>query len=457
MGSIHLKGLLTEKGWLENALVTTDTNGIINSIGKSHDQDAEVVNGYALPGFQNAHSHAFQYAMAGMGELHPTSGNRDDFWSWRKTMYDLALAISPEQLENIASMLYSEMVRHGYTSVAEFHYLHHTPDGQNYANLAEMGERLIAAAMRAGIKITLTPIYYQRGGFGKGAETKQRRFISPNADAYYKLLEASKQAVDSYENAHLGMGIHSLRAVDLDDIQSVCKAYSGDVPFHIHISEQLREIEDCKAFTGQRPVEWLLNHTPVSPDYHLVHATHLDNVEVAEIAESGAHVVICPSTEGNLGDGRFRLKEFQKAGGKWSIGTDSHVGLNPLEELRMLDYGQRIFTHHRDSYCTNESRDSGLNAIKMAWRSGQKAMGTNHSNFFEIGQPFDAVIYNANSPLLSCVEKDHLTNTIVYSADQSYTRGTIINGKWASKEGKHLNADEIVKSFKATITTLRKS
>tara|TARA_R110001599_G_scaffold109575_1_gene273150 strand:+ start:10996 stop:12375 length:1380 start_codon:yes stop_codon:yes gene_type:complete len=451
----QFKGILTNEGWLENAVVSVNDEGNIESIGPSTSTEAENVQGYALPGFQNAHSHAFQYAMAGLAELHEGTGVPDDFWSWRSAMYDLALQVSPEQLENIAAMLYTEMLRHGYTAVAEFHYVHHDKNGQAYGNLAELGERLVAAAKRTGIQITLVPMFYQKGGFGKPAEEKQRRFISKTIDDYYSLLESSDRATKTYKNANLGIGIHSLRAVEPRDVISVCRDFKNDRPFHFHVSEQLKEIEDCLAFHGKRPVEWLLDNADVNEHYHLVHATHLSDAEVKGIAEAKANVVLCPSTEGNLGDGLFRFKDYQSLNGSWSIGTDSHVGLNPLEELRLLDYGQRVTTHKRNTYYEPSKGDSGFNAISMAWKAGRKAMGKPAESFFKVGQSFDAVVIDANSPLIASSAPKHLCNTIVYSSDVSNMLGTIVNGQWKVKEGNHIQQEGVTSDFVNTMKEMK--
>lgn len=452
MKTYSFKGILTETGWVENAAVSIDANGKIVSISDSG--DGEKINGYALPGFRNAHSHAFQYAMAGLAERHDGSGIPDDFWSWRTAMYNLALTLDPDEMEAVATMLYSEMLRHGYTAVAEFHYVHHDKDGKPYANLAEMGERLIAAAQKAGIRITLVPMFYQQGGFGMAPLEKQKRFISPTVEDYYNLLGATAKACQSYEGANYGTGIHSLRAVKPEDIIRVTKEMDKSLPFHIHVSEQLKEIEDSLAFLGRRPVQWLLDNCEVNDNYHLVHATHLDDPEVNGIANAGAHVVICPSTEGNLGDGLFRYADFAAAGGKWSIGTDSHVGLNPLEELRILDYGQRLTTHKRTTYFRPGHGDSGFNAIKMAWQSGCKAMGADASSFFAVGQPFDAVVMKADSPLTSVTSLKNLCNTFVYASDVSDIYGTIVNGNWVVKNGLHPDSS-IAVDFVTTMKGIR--
>lgn len=452
MKTYRFKGLLTESGWISDAAVTVDTEGKITSISESG--AGESVNGYALPGFQNAHSHAFQYAMAGLAELHEGTGIPDDFWSWRTAMYNLALTLDPEEMETVAAMLYAEMARHGYTAVAEFHYVHHDKNGKPYANRAEMGERLVAAAGRAGIRITLVPMFYQQGGFGMAPLEKQKRFISPTLDDYARLLEATAEATRQYQGASIGTGIHSLRAVKPEDIVAVTTGMDRTRPFHIHVSEQLKEIEDSVAFLGKRPVQWLLDHCDVGPDYHLVHATHLDDSEVAGIARSGAHVVICPSTEGNLGDGLFRYADFASAGGKWSIGTDSHIGLNPFEELRILDYGQRLTTHKRTTYFRPGAGDSGFNAIRMAWEAGRSAMGASNSAFFAVGQPFDAVVMKADSPLASMTSMKNLCNTFVYASDVSDVLGTMVSGRWIVQDGRHHDG-AIRTDFARTMERLR--
>ncbi|HIP31307.1 MAG TPA: formimidoylglutamate deiminase [Crocinitomicaceae bacterium] len=453
MNRFLFKKLLQNQGWDDNVLVSCNENGIITSIeNNSIDSTATKINGFALPGFQNAHSHAFQYAMAGLAEVHDVTHTSDDFWSWRKAMYDLALSVSPEQMEAIAAMLYSEMVRHGYTNVAEFHYVHHDKNGNQYDNLAEMGSRMIAAAEKAGINITLTPIFYQKGGFGKDATKDQKRFISPSIDDYYKLLEASKNACQYFEGANIAIGIHSMRGVDPVDIAEVAKNGPQDIPFHIHISEQLKEIEDSLAYLGKRPVEWLLENVELSDRFHLVHATHLTEQETIGIAKSKANVVLCPTTEGNLGDGLFPLSNYQKNGGKWSIGTDSHIGINPLEELRLLDYGQRLISHKRNIFNSSTEGNSGDFAINMATISGRKAMNNFETQYFKVGEKMNALILDADAPLLATSSNEKLSSAIIYTADATNQLETIVNGKTISKQ--ESNRQEIIRDFKRVIGEL---
>ncbi len=454
MNKFIFNKLLQNNGWNDNILVSCNNKGIITSIeNNSSDSSATKINGFALPGFQNAHSHAFQYAMAGLAEVHDISHTSDDFWSWRKAMYDLALSVSPEQMEAIAAMLYSEMVRHGYTNVAEFHYVHHDKNGNQYDNLAEMGSRMISAAEKAGINITLIPIFYQKGGFGKEATEGQKRFISPSIDDYYKLLESSKNACQHYKGANIAIGIHSMRGVDPVDIAEVAKNGPQDIPFHIHISEQLKEIEDSISYLGKRPVEWLLENVELSDRFHLVHATHLTAQETIGIANAKANVVLCPTTEGNLGDGLFPLSNYQNAGGKWSIGTDSHIGINPLEELRLLDYGQRLISHKRNIFNSATEGNSGNYAIEMATLAGRKAMNNFESQYFKVGEKFNASILDANAPLLATSSNDKLSSAIIYTADATNQLGTIVNGDYTPINDLK-NRDEISNEFKKVIGEL---
>ncbi len=453
MKTYQFKGILTNSGWLAPAFISVDENGLVTEISNANvknTQDLEQVDGYAIPGFQNTHSHAFQYAMAGLAEKHD-GPNQDDFWGWRETMYQLALSLNPDQLEAVAAMLYSEMIRHGYTQVAEFHYLHHDTNGSAYSNLGEMGSRLVAAAQKVGLKITLVPIFYQKGGFGKDPNEHQRRFISETTEDYYRLFEASEEVCKDYPGANVAYGFHSLRGVDLNDVKKVCNDRKTDIPIHIHIAEQLKEIEDCVAFTGQRPVEWLTNSVEVNNDFHLVHATHLTDEEVSAIAKSRAYVSICPSTEGNLGDGIFPLRTFQTLGGKWSIGTDSHVGLNPFEELRILDYGQRLISHKRDTFYSNERQDGGDFAIDMWLKSGRKAMGNSTEEYFAKGMPFDAIVMDAKHPMVSMSSHSSLLSTFLYSTDTAIQLGTITNGRWQVKDGVHCKREEIYHDFSRAI------
>jgi len=445
--------LLQKDGWLSPAYVGVEENGLIAWL--SNQPPAEVVAvesvlGFALPGFQNAHSHAFQYAMAGLAENHP-SGTSDDFWTWREAMYQCALSVEPDQAQDIAAMLYAEMVRVGYTQVAEFHYLHHDKEGRPYNNLAEMGERMVAAAKTAGIKITLIPVFYQKGGFGLDPQPRQRRFISKTAEDYFKLFEASKLTLKNYDGAALGFSVHSLRAVDLNDIKIIFNQGPSDLPFHLHVAEQQKEVADCLAYCGKRPMQWLLDNLDVNERFNLVHSTHLDDSELTLLAKSRATVVLCPSTEGNLGDGIFRMREYVKLGGRWCIGTDSHIGLNPMEEFRMIDYRQRLVTNQRNTF----EGDAAAYMINEEVESGRKAMGTSSKNHFELGSSFDAVIYNSQSHLVADTSEKNRLATLIFTSDSSRILGTIVNGRWVVKDQHHANGHAIKIAFSKAIRELK--
>ena len=452
MKYFRFKALLRSSGWMSPAYVGVDEQGNIQYLSDEAPESGiavEVVEGFALPGFQNAHSHAFQFAMAGMAEKHPP-GSADDFWSWREAMYQCALTMDPDQVEAIAAMLYAELLRKGYTHVAEFHYLHHDKNGRPYNNLAEMGERLVSAAKTAGIKITLIPIFYQRGGFGKSPQPRQRRFISATVDDYFQLLDDSANVVLNQPHARLGFGVHSLRAVDAKDIITTYCQGPEKIPFHLHAAEQLKEIEDCLAYLKMHPVEWLLESLPLNERFSLVHCTHMNDEEVSRLAKSGAHAVLCPGTEGNLGDGIFRLTDFAKQGGSWSIGTDSHISLNPVEDLRWLDYAQRLTTHKRNTF-----DDGPTVLISKTLTAGRKAMGISMEDFFEKGCPFDAAIYDARSPLLEQTGHEHLLSAILYTADASALAGTILNGRWVIRNQYHVHSTSIRQNFLKAVGALK--
>lgn len=443
--------LLQRHGWLMPAFVGVDEQGLIGYLSSSppqHGVATESVPGYILPGFHNAHSHAFQYAMAGAAEIHP-AGIDDDFWTWREAMYQCALSIDPEQMEAIATMLYAEMLRNGYTQVSEFHYLHHDKNGKPYSNLAEMGERLVAAAMAAGIRITLIPVFYQRGGFNQPAQPRQKRFLSATTSEYLKLLDASSKLIKQYEQADLGFSIHSLRAVAFDDILETYSGGPRSLPFHIHVSEQLKEVQECVADCGSRPMQWVLDHLDVNERCNFVHSTHLDDSELATLAASGASVVLCPSTEGNLGDGIFRMSEYTRAGGRWCIGTDSHIGLQPLEELRMIDYRQRLTSHLRNTFAP----DAAAYMINEATIRGRLAAGITSQEYFEVGKAFDAVVYGP-TPLLENSKVEHLLPAIVYHHDSGSAIGTIVAGRWVIRNQRHVNNRQIRQRFQQAMKAL---
>ena len=452
--SWRFDALWREDGWLENAYVVTDDEGKILEISANPPRhEVESVAGYAAPGFQNAHSHAFQYAMAGLAEH--MLGDNDDFWSWRNAMYALALTVSPEDLAAIAAMLYTEMLRNGFTAVAEFHYLHHDPKGDRYANPATMAQALIQAARETGIQLTLIPIFYRTGDFAKPGFSEQRRFLSASLDDYFKLHEATRRAGLASERCATGVGVHSLRAGSPEEIVAIMGSFAPDSPRHIHIAEQQKEVDGCLAALGQRPVAWLLDHLPVDDRFHLVHATHINREEMVGIARSGATVVLCPSTEGNLGDGFFPLRDYRRESGSWAIGTDSHIGLSPMEELRWLDYGQRMRLEKRNSLCLQAGEDGGETAFRQSLIGGYRAMGLGEMRSFAPGSPFDAVVLDSRHPLLGSRPPERRLATWLYACDASAFLGVLCSGRWVIQAGRHHRLDSVSQNFRGAMRQLR--
>lgn len=438
---------LKEK-WIGPSYLKVDKSGKILKYSKiAPPEKFEEVAGYLIPGFRNAHSHAFQYLMAGLTEYLPKGRIGDDFWSWRNLMYDFANRIGPEQLEAIATMAYSEMLRMGITSVAEFHYLHHDLKGRPYKNIAEMSSRLLSAAKNAGINITLLPVFYQRADFNTEAHKSQRRFLSSTIEKYFRLLEAADHAVKSDPSFLLGVCIHSLRAVAKEDILEVFKNTQKTLPAHIHIAEQEKEVKSCLAHYKKRPVEWLLDNLDLNNRYHLVHATHMNPKETKNLAKSGANAVICPSTEGNLGDGFFNFLEFHRHNGSFSIGTDGHFNLNPLEELRLLDYGQRLKYQKRNLVCLKEGEESGEVLFQKTLKAGCLAMGKSEIGPLEPGSFFDGVVLDPQHPVICGLKPKKILSALIFSGDPSIYLGTITKGNWVVKNGRHAKYSKILNTY----------
>src|SRR5690606_11701310 len=290
-------------------------------------------------GLPNLHSHTFQRGMAGLAETRGPSG--DSFWTWRQVMYGFLGALTPEDVEAVAAYAFLEMLEGGFTAVAEFHYLHHGPDGAPYANLAEHCERIAAAAETTGIGLTLLPVFYAQGGFGAQPANEGQRRLLNDPERFAQLLEGARKAVASLPDARVGIAPHSLRAVTPESLAAVLPLAEGG-PVHIHIAEQVKEVEDCLAWSGRRPVEWLLDNAPVDGRWCLIHATHLTDAEVGGIARSGAVAGLCPITEANLGDGIFAGVEFAGQGGLYGVGSDSNIEITAPGELRQLEYSQRL-------------------------------------------------------------------------------------------------------------------
>ena len=388
-------------------------------------EGATLLNGPVLPGIVNAHSHAFQRAIAGLTEQ---GSGTDDFWSWRDRMYRAALRITPAQLEAVATQLYAELLAGGYTQVCEFHYLHNDTDGRAYADPLEMSLALVRAAQATGIGLTLLPTLYMRSGFGAaGLRDDQRRFAG-TPDGVWGIAQAVNAL--ALPNINAGIALHSLRAVDPGALTEAAQAAKAAAwPVHIHIAEQVQEVSDCLTHHGQRPIEWLLNHAPVDARWNLVHATHTTPQELQGLHATGASVVICPSTEANLGDGVFDFPGWAGQGARWSIGSDSHVTRRLAEELRLLEYSQRFTLRQRNVAARLTGMGSTAAALLQGAMGGGAAAAGVALGGLAVGQRADLVVLDADSPAMAGVPAAQLLDAVVFSSPDTPVRGVYVAGR----------------------------
>ena len=405
--TLHARTALLPDGWARDVRLTI-TAGKITSVAQdtpahSGDHCAQIL----IPGLPNLHSHAFQRGFSGLTEQRgPT---RDSFWTWRDMMYRFAQSLTPEAMQAIAALAYIEMLEAGFTRVGEFHYLHHAPDGRAYANPAEMSARIFAAAEETGISLTHLPVFYAHGGFGpKPAGDAQRRFLH-DPDSFARLIQACDAMTRPQDR--VGLAPHSLRAATIAEITDLAQAFPNR-PFHIHIAEQQQEVEDCLAFTRQRPVDHLLTHAPVSANWCLIHATHLTDAELRGIAATHAVAGLCPITEANLGDGIFPAEPFLAAGGRIGLGTDSNVQITAAGEARMLEYSQRL-THRARNVCADHG-STGARLFHGAAMGGAQALGA-PAPFIAPGAPADLVALH--DPMGLDMADDRLLDRWIFGTD----------------------------------------
>ncbi len=448
---------LLPAGWAEDVAVTVGDDGDIAAVAAdSPDAAGDRVTGHAVPGMPNLHSHAHQRAMAGLAER--AGDGEDNFWTWREAMYRTVGRLDPDQLEAIAAQLYLEMLKAGYTAVAEFQYLHHDPDGRPYGDVAEMSLRTQAAARGAGIGITSLPVLYRHGGFG-GAEPNagQRRFLN-DADRFLAIVARLGEAGAGDANAAIGIAPHSLRAITKDLLDAVlagadADASADDFPIHIHIAEQVKEVEDCVAWSGRRPVDWLFDHFDVDRRWCLIHATHMTETETAALAASGAVAGLCPTTEANLGDGLFDAPRYFAAGGAFGIGSDSQISVSPVEELRWLDYGQRLALRRRTVLAGGPGRSTGRTLFDGACAGGARACGRDIGRIAP-GARADFVVLDGGHPLLHGRRGDGLLDSWIFSGNANPVRDVYVGGRAVIRDGRHDREDEIGADFRRAIDDL---
>ena len=448
--TLFANNALLPTGWAKDVLLTWNDQGQLTQVQPNTPtppQGTAKTTGPLIPGTPNLHSHAFQRALAGLTEYRGEA--QDSFWSWRTLMYRFAAKIAPEQLEAIAYGLYVEMLEAGYTSVCEFHYVHHDSDGQPYADDATLALALLRAAQRAGIGLTLLPVLYQTSGFGGLAPNEgQRRFIR-STDSMLRLLDQLKPQCDA-QGARMGLAPHSLRAVPPDALREALAgldALDSTAPIHIHIAEQTQEVDACLAWSGQRPVAWLLDHADVNQRWCLVHATHMDADEYARAAAAGAVAGLCPATEANLGDGIFDLPAWAAGNGAWGIGSDSHICVNAAEELMLLEYSQRLATRQRN-VCASAAQPQVASAMTLAVVAGGAQAAGRAIGGLAVGQQADFVVLDAQHPSLQGLSAADMLSAHVFASHRSSAIAAVwVGGQQRVSAGRHADSRSAISGF----------
>jgi formimidoylglutamate deiminase len=452
MSVFFAERVLLPAGWANNVRFEVSADGFLTKVQADSDrQGAELINGAVVPGMPNLHSHAFQRAMAGLAEV---AGNpNDSFWTWRDLMYRLVGQISPQQLGVIARQLYIEMLKGGFTSVAEFHYVHQDTDGRPYADPAELALQVSQAASSVGIGMTLLPVLYTHSGFGGLAPNEgQRRFIN-STHSYLDLQSRLKPIIESQPAQALGLCFHSLRAVTPQQISEVMAASDKQCPVHIHIAEQQKEVDDCLTWSGRRPLQWLYEHVDVDERWCLVHATNAEADEVASMAKSRAVAGLCLTTEANLGDGIFPAVDYIAQGGRWGIGSDSHVSLSVVEELRWLEYGQRLRDQRRNRLYRPDQPMVGRTLYDAALVGGAQAMGQ-PIGALEVGKRADWLVLDGNDPYLATASGDAILNRWLFAGGDRQIREVMVGGRWVIRDGRHADEEESSRAFAQVLREL---
>jgi len=450
MTRLHFASALLPSGWANDVQVVIAagaiaavTQGVAPAVGDERHQ-------IALPGLASLHSHAFQRGMAGLAEQRGDS--TDTFWTWRETMYHFALAMTPDDVAAVATLLYVEMLEQGFTRVGEFHYLHHDRDGSPYADLAEMATRIAQAAEASGIALTLLPSFYAHGSFGGAApHAGQRRFIC-SVDRFAALMAASRRAIAALPGANIGLAPHSLRAVAPDELAAIIPLADGG-PVHIHAAEQVKEVEDCLAWSSRRPVQWLLEHAPVDQRWCLIHATHTTNEEVIALAKTGAVAGLCPITEASLGDGIFPAREFLDAGGRFGVGTDSNVLVGVADELRQLEYGQRLKHRQRNVLSGGAGASTGRTLFDQALAGGSQALAQPTAGLTP-GARADIVTLDSAHPSLAGRQGDAAIDGWIFAAGSGAIDCVWAGGDKVVEGGRHRLRQAARERFNASVRRL---
>jgi formimidoylglutamate deiminase len=436
-------------GWASGVRIGV-ADGAIVSVATGAQRAGAEAFGIAVPGLPNLHCHAFQRGMAGRGERRGPAN--DSFWTWREVMYRFLAVLNPDDVEAIAAFAYMEMLEAGFTSVGEFHYLHHDPDGRRYADLGEMAARIAAAAAESGIGLTLLPSLYMTGGFGAAPPTVgQRRFLT-DSDRFLDLVARAREIAADLPHARVGIAPHSLRAVPPDALRRVVEAFPQG-PIHIHAAEQAREVEDCVAATGARPVEWLLRHAGIDERWCLIHATHMTPGETEQLARRGCVVGLCPLTEASLGDGIFNGVEYLAMGGRYGVGTDSNIQIDAAAELRQLEYGQRLVHRGRNMMTTLEGESSGRRLFTTALEGGTQALDR-PLGAIAPGHRADVVALDAADADLTAARDDGWLDAWIFVRGRAAVKNVFVAGCPVVEDGRHYRRGPITDRYKAVLKRL---
>lgn len=456
MTTLFAETALLPDGWADNVLIECDKDGWIVGVdafksAENLEKGIEPVAGPLIPGMPNVHSHVFQRAMAGMTER--ANSKKDTFWSWRDTMYRFLAFLEPDDMEALAAQVFVEMLKSGYTSVGEFHYVFHQPNGDPYKDRSVMPQQIVKAALETGIALTLLPTLYAYAGFGeKPPADGQKRFLN-TVPSLMRIVEEMYGAYRLTPQVTIGFAHHSLRAVSPEMLREGTEAVRRlipDAPIHIHASEQIQEVEGCLDWSGKRPVEWLLEHGNVDKNWCFVHATHLNETEINNLAQSGVVVGLCPTTEANLGDGIFPLMKYFQAGGEFGIGSDSHITISPMQELRWMEYIQRLVYRERTILKKPDIPSVGAALYDKALTGGARALGRKTGRI-EIGHRADFLVIDKEMACMTGKVRDHVLDTAIFAADENPVRDVMVGGRWVVKNRHHKREEVILEKYRKVL------
>ncbi|MBP2237246.1 formimidoylglutamate deiminase [Sinorhizobium kostiense] len=444
---------LLPTGWAEDVVIAIGDDGRIAGIEADQPlaTGVERLAGPLLPAMANLHSHAFQRAMAGLAEV--AGAGDDSFWTWREEMYRTVGLVDPDDVEAIAAKLYVEMLKGGFGRVVEFHYLHHHADGTPYSDPAEMSLRILNAAETTGIGITHLPVFYAHANFGGAAPNPGQRPFVHDPESFLALVDRLVRP-SAETGAALGYAIHSLRAATPEEMRTIIAGLPRSGPVHIHVAEQTREVEDCLAWSGRRPVEWLLQEMPVDGRWCAIHATHMTADETERLAKSGAVAGLCPATEANLGDGIFPATDYLAHGGRFGIGTDSHVATSVAEELRLLEYGQRLRDRRRNRLAAGPGASVGRTVFDTALAGGAQAAGLGRPGISP-GARADLLVLDGANPFIAAASGDRILDRWLFAVGGEAVRDVMVAGKWTIRNGHHAREEEIDRVFQRVLKKLR--